>query len=93
MKRAAVTTIQSVTFNPDPVNAVVPGAAPGGWMTTPPTSLPGGGKLGPGERGGRQPDHEARRCQRNTSELLHASRPLFVIRQPRKTTLSAYPPQ
>ena len=30
MKSAAVTTIQSVTFNPDPVNAVVPGAAPVG---------------------------------------------------------------
>jgi len=51
MNRAAVTTIQSVTFNPDPVNAVVPGAAPGGWMTTPPTSLPGGGSSDPANAG------------------------------------------
>jgi len=51
MKRAAVTTIQSVMFNPDPVNAVVPGAAPGGWMTTPPTSLPGGGSSEPANAG------------------------------------------
>ena len=51
MKSAAVRTIQSVTFNPDPVNAVVPGAAPGGWMTTPPTSLPGGGSSDPANAG------------------------------------------